>query len=180
MKMPHSNLALRFAAIAFCGLYFSMAHADELRGRIVSIADGDTLTLLDSLNAQHKIRIAGIDAPEKAQPFGEKSKQNMARLTFQKNAVADCPKRDRYGRKVCTVTVDGVDVGFAQLEAGLAWWYRKYAHEQLPQQRQDYEGAEVKASVNEIGLWQEKGAITPWDWRLKVKQSSPYARSGFY
>lgn len=102
--------------------------------------------ILNSANTQYRIRIAGIDAPEKAQPFGEKSKQNMARLAFQKDAVADCPKRDRYGREVCTVIIDGIDVGLAQLDAGLAWWYRKYAHEQLPSQRLDYEGAETKAA----------------------------------
>lgn len=167
--MCHFNLAAKLSAIVVCGLILSVAHADELRGRVVSIADGDTLTLLDSANTQYKIRIGGIDAPEKAQPFGERSKQNLARLAFQKDAVADCYKTDRYRRSICTVYVNGQDVGLAQLDAGLAWWYRKYAHEQPPQQRLDYEGAEVKASIDGIGLWQEKGAIPPWDWRRKVK-----------
>jgi endonuclease YncB( thermonuclease family) len=70
------------------------ANADTLIGRVVGIADGDTITLLDSANDQHKIRLAGIDAPEKAQPFGKRSKQNLARLAFSRGAVAECPKRD--------------------------------------------------------------------------------------
>ena len=96
----------------------------------MSIADGDTITTLDSANQQHRIRLNGIDAPEKAQPFGNVSKQNLARLAFSRNAVVDCPKFDRYGRQVCLVRVSGIDVGLAQIEAGLAWWYRKYSREQ--------------------------------------------------
>jgi len=119
------------------------ATADTITGKVVSIADGDTLTLLDSTNIQHKIRLGGIDAPEKAQAFGERSKQNLARLAFQKQATADCYKTDKYRRSICIVYVAGQGVGLAQLDAGLAWWYRKYANEQPPKQRLDYEGAEV-------------------------------------
>jgi len=118
-------------------LWTASAWADELVGRIVSIADGDTITLLDSGRRQHRIRIGGIDAPEKGQPFGQRSKEHVAELAFGKDAKADCYKVDRYGRDVCTVFVDGKDVGLAQLDAGLAWWYRKYAHEQHPRDRID-------------------------------------------
>lgn len=157
------------ASLLLALLLTAAAHADELRGRVVSIADGDTLTLLDSANTQHRIRLGGIDAPEKAQPFGERSKQNLARLAFQKDATADCYKVDRYRRQICTVYVSGEDVGLAQLDTGLAWWYRKYAHEQPPQQRQDYEGAETRASVDRVGLWQDKEPVPPWEWRHSQK-----------
>jgi endonuclease YncB( thermonuclease family) len=93
------------------------------------VADGDTITLLDNSRQQHKIRLAGIDAPEKAQPFGLRSKQHLSELAFGKDAKADCYKVDRYDRDVCTVFVNGQDVGLAQLDAGLAWWFRKYAHD---------------------------------------------------
>ena len=109
------------------------AWAEVLEGRVVGVADGDTLTLLDSNRQQHRIRLAGIDAPEKAQPFGQHSKQHLSDLAFGRNAKADCYKVDRYDRDVCTVYVNGRDVGLAQLNAGLAWWFRKYAHEQLPE-----------------------------------------------
>lgn len=85
------------------------AHADILQGKVVSIADGDTLTLLAD-RQQHRIRLAGIDAPEKAQPFGNRSRQHLGELTFQKMVVADCPKVDRWGRLVCKVTADDQDV----------------------------------------------------------------------
>jgi endonuclease YncB( thermonuclease family) len=73
------------------------------------VADGDTITLLDSNHQQHRIRIGGIDAPEKGQPFGQRSKQHMSDLAFGKEAKADCYKVDRYGRDVCTVIVNGKD-----------------------------------------------------------------------
>ncbi|MFZ5557223.1 MAG: thermonuclease family protein [Pseudomonadota bacterium] len=141
------------------------AHAEIITGTVVSIADGDTLTRLGASKTQHKIRLAGIDAPEKAQPFGNVSRQNLGKLAFQKQVEADCGKRDRYGRWVCTVYVDGKDVNLAQLQAGLAWWYRKYAHEQPPAQRATYEAAEATAHTSRVGLWQDKNPVPPWEWR---------------
>ncbi len=70
----------------------------QLTGRVVSIADGDTLTLLDSEQRQHKIRLAGIDAPEKTQPFGQKSKASLSALVFQRDVEVVGSKQDRYGR----------------------------------------------------------------------------------
>ena len=145
------------------------AWADVLEGRVVAVADGDTITLLDSNRQQHKIRLGGIDAPEKAQPFGQRSKQHLSELTFGKEARADCYKIDRYDRDVCIVYVDGKDVGLAQLDAGLAWWFRKYAHEQLPKDRVDYEAAEDRAAADRVGLWQDKNPVPPWEWRSMRK-----------
>jgi len=93
-----------------------------LRGQVVGQAATDPLSYTP-------VRDKCIDAPEKAQPFGQRSKQHLSQLVFGKQAKADCYKVDRYDRDVCTVYVDGKDVGLAQLEAGLAWWFRKYAHE---------------------------------------------------
>ena len=137
---------------------------------MVSVADGDTITLLDSNHRQHRIRIGGIDAPEKAQPFGQRSKQHLAELAFGEAAKADCYKVDRYGWDVCTVYVNGQDVGLAQHDAGLAWWYRKYAHEQLPRDRIDYEAAEDRAAADRTGLWQDANPVAPWEWRHKHHQ----------
>ena len=99
------------------------------------VAARGAITLLTPDKTQHRIRIAGIDAPEKAQPFGNRSKQNMERMAHGQEALADCPKTDRYGRKLCKVYVQPqdcptcgktLDVGLAQVSAGLAWWYRAY------------------------------------------------------
>jgi endonuclease YncB( thermonuclease family) len=124
---------------------------------VVGVADGDTITLLDSNRQRHRIRLAGIDAPEKGQPFGLRSKQHLSELAFGKDEKADCYKVDRYGRDVCNVYVNGKDLGLAQLDAGLAWWYRKYAHEQHPKDWIEYETAEDRAA--EIGLGYGKTRI---------------------
>ena len=143
--------------------------AAQLAGRVVGIVDGDTLTLLDGSKQQHKIRIAGIDAPEARQPFGQRSKENLSSLAFSKTAQADCTKRDRYKRQVCTVLVEGRDIGLEQVRAGLAWWYRKYASEQAATQRIDYEAAEAAARQQRAGLWMASDPVPPWDFRHAVR-----------
>ncbi len=153
--------------------------AEVLLGRVVAIADGDTLTVLDASNAQHKIRLAGIDAPEKAQPFGQRSRQNLGALAFGKDVKVEWNKRDRYGRTVGKVWVESpdapcrgkpdcpktLDVGLAQLTQGLAWWYRTYANEQSPEDQGRYEHAEFEAKIRRAGLWAEKNPVPPWEWR---------------
>lgn len=140
-------------------------HAETLVGRVIGITDGDTLKLLDASNQQHKIRLAGIDAPERTQDFGEKAKLNLSNLAFNQNATAECRKRDRYQRAVCVVSVAGKDVGLEQIRAGMGWWYRQYAKEQTPQERLDYEHAEFMAKAQRLGLWSGRNPTPPWDWR---------------
>src|SRR5215831_5335598 len=148
--------------LTLCGL---SARGEVLEGRVVAITDGNTLTLLDNNRHQHKIRLAGIDAPELSQPYGTRSRLRLSNLAFGKDARADCYNVDRYGGDVCTVYVHGKDIGLAQLNAGLAWWYRKYAHEQLPRDRMSYESAEDRAAADRLGLWQDKNPTPPWEWR---------------
>lgn len=145
------------------------AQADTLTGFVTAITDGDTVTLLDASKAQHKVRIAGIDAPEKAQPFGSKSTANLAALAFNKDVTADCPKQDRYGHKVCKVMVAGQDVGLQQVKDGMAWWFVKYAKQQSPEDQADYEQAETWAKLRRLGLWVDSNAVPPWDWRRETK-----------
>ena len=140
---------MRSLVLAFCVLCsFVASSAGILESKVVGVADGGTITLLDSDRQQHRIRLAGIDAPEKGQPYGQRSKQHLADLAFGKDAKADCYKIDRYDRDVCTVYGNGKDVGLAQLDAGLAWWFRKYPHEQPPKDRIDYEAAEDRAAAD--------------------------------
>jgi endonuclease YncB( thermonuclease family) len=137
------------------------AHAETITGRVVGVADGDTVTVLDSQKVQHKIRLAGIDAPEKAQAFGNRSKENLSDMVFQKDVLVEWNKRDRYGRIVgkvmvqpsdCPTCPKTLDVGQAQLSVGMAWWYRKYASEQSPQARGRYEFEETEARERRVGL----------------------------
>src|SRR5687768_7514917 len=141
-----STPVLRFAAIAIYSLCFSLAHAEILTGQVVKIADGDTLTILDASRQQHKIRLSGIDAPERKQPFGTVSRQHLAGLAFGKPATVEWQKRDRYQRIIGRVLVDGRDVNLEQVRAGLAWHYKYYESEQPADERTLYAEAEEAAS----------------------------------
>jgi endonuclease YncB( thermonuclease family) len=132
---------------------------------VVGVSDGDTITVRDSTKTQHKIRLAGIDAPEQGQPFGSRSKEHLSQLVFNKTVSVAWHKRDRYGRLVGIVLVDGQDVNLEQVGAGLAWWYRQYANEQTPTDRQAYEAAENAARDRKSGLWRDTEPMPPWEWR---------------
>lgn len=144
-------------------------NAASIVGRVVGVADGDTLTVLDSNKVQHKIRLAGIDAPEKAQPFGSRSKESLSELAYEKLVTVETDKRDRYGRLVGTVLVDGRDVNLIQIERGMAWFYRHYQNEQSPDDRRLYDAAEVKAKFERRGFWRDAGPMPPWEYRRSKK-----------
>jgi len=155
------------------------ASAFSITGKIISIADGDTLTILDEGKVQHRIRIHGTDAPEKAQPFGARSKESLSRIAFGKEAKADCHKRDRYQRYVCKVWVRPpecpaceltLDVGHAQLLAGLAWYYKAFGKEQSAEDQARYADAENEARARKQGLWRDPEPTAPWEWRAIGRQ----------
>jgi endonuclease YncB( thermonuclease family) len=155
------------------------AYARDFGGRVVGIQDGDTVTVLDASKQQHRIRIAGIDAPEKAQAFGAAAKENLARLAFGQQADVRCSKRDRYGREVCNVYVGARDVGLEQVRSGHAWWFREYAREQPRDDRKVYETAESEARGARRGLWHDASPTAPWDWRRQARSASQAgARTG--
>jgi endonuclease YncB( thermonuclease family) len=143
------------------------ALSETLSGRVVGITDGDTLKILDNDKQQHKIRLAGIDAPESKQPFGTKSKQSLAEMVFQKDVTLECGKTDRYKRLICAVMLEGEDINLKQVESGMAWWYRKYAKEQTAEQRKTYESAETDAKGRKVGLWADAWPMPPWEFRKK-------------
>lgn len=157
-------------------LTFQFAEASSVYGSVVAVADGDTVTVLDSDFVRHKVRVAGIDAPEKAQPFGARSKESLSALVYGKEVTVEWEKRDRYGRIVGKVLVRPqdcrdcpmtVDAGMAQLSAGMAWWYRKYSAEQSKDDRVLYEAEEEKARVRGQGLWRDADPVPPWEWRRR-------------
>jgi endonuclease YncB( thermonuclease family) len=140
--------------------------AERVVGEVVAISDGDTLTILDARRAQHRIRLDGIDAPERGQGLGQRSKDSLADLVRAKRVKANCTKRDRYGRQVCTVVVSGFDVGLEQIRRGMAWHYKRYAHEQTSGDRSAYAAAEATARKAGLGLWREPAPMPPWEWRV--------------
>jgi endonuclease YncB( thermonuclease family) len=169
-------LSIIRSLLVLSALLVSIAHADTLTGRVVGVSDGDTITVLDANRQQHKIRLQGIDAPEKAQPFGQRSKENLSRHVFGKDVRVEWEKRDRYKRIVGKVWVQPascptcpmtLDAGHAQITAGMALWYRKYAKEQSPQDRGAYEFSEQEAKAKRVGLWSDADPVPPWEWRRR-------------
>jgi endonuclease YncB( thermonuclease family) len=149
------------------------AHAD-ITGRVVAVTDGDTIKVLDSSNTQHKVRLTGIDAPERGQPYGTASRDHLASMVAGKEVKVESSKSDRYGRVLGKVWVQPADcpscsktlnTNHAQLLAGMAWWYRYYAKEQSPEDRGRYESAEDEAKARKWGLWGDADPINPYDWR---------------
>ena len=157
-------------ALALCLVF--QVQADALLGKVINVADGDTITLLDDTNTQHKIRLAGIDAPEKRQAFGNVSKQSLADMVAGQSVAVEWVKVDRYGRKVGKVLLAGLDCNLVQVKRGLAWHYKQYQREQSPADQQSYEAAEVEASVAKLGLWRDADPMPPWEFRLRDKSHS--------
>lgn len=141
------------------------ARAEAYGGRVVGVSDGDTITVLDSTNTQHKVRLSGIDAPEKSQPFGQRSKQSLSDLVFGRAVTVETTKRDRYGREVGKVLAGGLDVNLEQVRRGLAWHYKAYEREQPAEDRTTYSAAEQEAKAARIGLWTDPMPLAPWEFR---------------
>ncbi len=149
------------------GCAFFSANAAVLNGAVVGITDGDTITVLDDNKQQHKIRLMGIDAPEKAQAFGAASKKALSDLTYQKSVTVDYKKQDRYERKVGKVIMNNQDICLTMIELGMAWHYKDYEKEQSKTDRDLYSQAELKARESRIGLWQDSTPIKPSEFRRK-------------
>lgn len=164
-SIRYSVYALLLAACLGHGIVF----AETITGRVVGVSDGDTLTLLSSGGQQVKVRLSGIDAPERKQAFGERAKRGLSDLAFGQSVVAECPKIDRYARSVCLVTVNGTDVGLEQIKSGMAWWYRQYGREQTTEDRRQYEDAELNSRALHVGLWSQPYPISPWEWRRSLR-----------
>jgi endonuclease YncB( thermonuclease family) len=170
MKNKHFNLALFTMATILSVLFAAQVHAEMLNGRVVGVADGDTVTVLDASRQQHKIRLMGIDAPEKKMPFGNRSKQSLSDLVFDRQVQVEYNKKDRYGRTLGKIIVDGVDANLAQIKAGMAWHYKQYQREQSVEDRAAYAQAEEEARASKRGLWKDAGPVPPWEWRKQQKK----------
>lgn len=147
-------------------LGLASAHAETLPGYVTGVADGDTLYVTDKNNHTYKIRLLGIDAPEHGQTFGEASKRVLKQLTHRQPVQVEWRKRDQYGRLLGKVLLPGnQDANLHQLATGMAWWNRKYAHEQNSADTILYREAEYVARKKRLGLWSQKNPVPPWRWR---------------
>ena len=149
----------------------------RLSGKVIKVIDGDSITVLDQRREQHKIRFAGIDAPERGQPYGKAAKKFLSKIIFKKQVCVQWYKKDKYGRLVGLVFIDDRDVNLQIVEAGYAWHAKKFQSEQTPSDRKIYSDAHDKAKSDVIGLWSEPDPISPDDWRAGVRHIKKLAAS---
>ena len=129
---------------------------------MVAIADGDTITVLTASNRSVKIRLHGVDAPEKAQAFGQAAKQTLSNYVFGQRVVVKRQTVDQYGRLVAVVTPEGKSesANERQLKEGMAWWYKQYAGS-----NEKYKAMEAAAKSAQRGLWKDASPVAPWEFR---------------
>jgi endonuclease YncB( thermonuclease family) len=161
----------RLAAVLLLALAVPV-RAETLEGRVVRVADGDTLTVASGTGT-HRVRLLGIDAPEHDQPYGGAARSALERLVLDKDVTVETEKTDIYGRLVGKVRVRPMDcpscgrtldAGLAMLTVGLAWWYRDYRDDQSEEDQGRYEFAEFEAKAKGVGLWAQEAPTPPWDW----------------
>lgn len=154
-----ANIKRYLLVILFSLLPF-LCSAQRFNVKVVSITDGDTFTAINNDNLQLKIRIWGIDAPEKKQAYGSKSKDFLASLIFGKNITIDVQSKDGYGRYLAYVySPEGKDVSLLMIHEGMAWHFTKYDNNSV------YEEAQVVAQKAKRGLWADPSPVAPWDFR---------------
>lgn len=145
--------------LIFLLLVVTHAHAENFTGQVVRIIDGDTVEILSNRNTT-RVRLAAIDAPEKRQAYGEKSRQFLARLIFGKNVDVASQGKDRYGREIGFIFLpDGENVNLMMVKNGMAWVYRQYSNDAA------FIEAEGQARQKKIGLWADKAPVAPWKFR---------------
>jgi endonuclease YncB( thermonuclease family) len=154
----------RFIFVVSILLFLSGFTPERLTGRVVKVQDGDTVTILTNEKEQIKVRLYGIDAPEKSQDYGIKSKDYLSGLVAGKTVRIESKGNDRYGRMIGIVYVNGLNVNEEMLRAGLAWRY-KYT------KKRSYLQLQEEAQKKRLNIWSMKNPIDPWLWR-KNKMSS--------
>lgn len=152
---------LRILLVGLTIFYTQAVAAAELRGRVVGITDGDTLTLLSTRREEIRIRLSDIDTPERGQPYGDRARQSLSDLAFGRDARIEVRDTDRYGRTVGRVFVGMVDVNAELVRRGSAWVFRRYSNDPTLLR------LEADARSARRGLWglPEAQRLPPWEWR---------------
>jgi endonuclease YncB( thermonuclease family) len=142
--------------------------SETITGKVVSVYDGDTITVLDDSN-QIKVRLEGIDTPEAKQPFGTKAKQALSEMVFGKDVTLEWNEKDRYGRTLGHIHINGKWVNLEMVKQGMAWHYKQYSKDQQLAE------AEIAARKAKLGLWSDPKPVAPWDWRKGVRSEASTA-----
>jgi endonuclease YncB( thermonuclease family) len=154
-----------FAILVVSALAAAKPHY-AIAGKVVSIADGDTLTVLDDANVQHKIRLAGIDAPERKQAFGNKARQALGDKVFGQSVRVDVIDVDRYRREVGRIFLGSRFINQEMVQDGFAWRYPQY------DKPGEFTAAEADAREHHRGLWTDPSPEPPWKFRRSRRGAS--------
>ena len=147
-----------------------LVYAEQFTGKVVGISDGDTISVLREGKAV-KVRLHGVDTPEKAQAFGTQAQKFTGELAFQQTVTVVIRDTDRYGRLVGEVLLpDGRSLNQELVKAGMAWWYRQYAPNDTTLAQ-----LEAEARTAKRGLWADAHPVPPWEWRKGQRASSTAA-----
>lgn len=141
----------------------SFLFSEIITGKVISVTDGDTVKILDSNNETYKIRLNDIDAPEKKQAYGTKSKENLANYIAGKTVKVEYDKLDKYKRILGTIYFEDKNINEHQIKDGYAWVYRKYS------KNNEYINLERISKNEKKGLWKDENPIEPWEYRKMKK-----------
>lgn len=138
--------------------------------QLVKVFDGDSMLLRNPEGQVVQVRIAGIDAPEKTQPFADPARDRLATLLQRESLRVTIHKKDVYGRWLASIYVDHQDLGETLIAEGMAWFFRRYQSDLSREQRRAYDEAERSAQQARRGLWQEPAPQPPWEFRQNKRQ----------
>jgi micrococcal nuclease len=158
----------RLVAAALLAALCGATPAATLSGRVVAVHDGDTLTVLVE-QREVRVRLAGIDAPERGQPYANASRRALAGRVARREVVVDADGRDGFGRTLGVVRADGVDVNRAMVRDGWAWVFRRYAHDAA------LLALEEEARRERRGLWRDAQPEAPWTYRERNERKPAVA-----
>lgn len=144
-------------------LALNAAQAQAQQYRVIGVMDGDTVKVLSNDRQQIKCRLHGVDAPEKNQAYGQRSKDSLSEMVFQKLVDVAVVDRDQYGRSICRISLNGVDINKVQLQRGMVWHYSRYSKDA------SYAQAEAAARQQRLGLWADANPTPPWAFRRNEK-----------
>ncbi len=151
MKIVYVFLLLILSALP-------LSAGEFLTGKCVGVSDGDTIRVLCN-KREVKVRLEGIDCPEMKQDFGRRAKQFTSAMVFGRMVHVRVVTKDRYGRSVGRVTLQGKDVSVELVRSGMAWHYRKYSNDPVLSK------AEEEARAKKVGLWSLRNPLPPWEFR---------------
>lgn len=142
-------------------LFYSLS--ETYFAKVVGITDGDSIIVLTKDSQQIRIRLEGIDCPEKKQDFGQQARQSTTALCFNKNVRVVSTGKDRYGRILAFVYVGDMCINKELLKQGMAWHYKEFNTDKT------LATIEEDAKAHKVGLWSQSSPIPPWDFRCKKK-----------